>query len=374
MTATPPSNNQTPIQSLEDLRAYLVVAMQIEHATIPPYLTALYSIHPGTNSEAVEVIRSVAVEEMLHLTLVCNVYNAIGGAMANTLTADGFIPTYPTYLPTGEREFEVGLRGFSPDTIATFMKIERMQEEAEGAPLVVARQHSCLGMLPGASEGQLSFYSIGLFYAEVIRRLFELCQELGEDTVFCGDPTKQISQDYYYNGAGSVIVVHDLATAIQALRLIQEQGEGAPRGHRIYAGSAVGDHALAHYFRFQQLQLGRYYQTLIPGRDEADAPDAPTGAQMNADELNYGAVYPIKADLRLADLPEGSEVRAKALDFQQRYSAFLGDLERAFDGAPEQLIPAVGSMFRLRSLADELVRTPIPGEEHLHAAPLYTLT
>lgn len=95
---------------------------------------------------------------------------------------------------------------------------------------------------------------------------------------------------------------------------------------------------------------------------------------MNADELNYGAVYPIKPDLRLADLPEGSEVRAKALDFQQRYSAFLGDLERAFDGAPEQLIPAVGSMFRLRSLADELVRTPIPGEEHLHAAPLYTLT
>ena len=56
MTATPPSNSQTPIQSLEDLRAYLVVAMQIEHATIPPYLTALYSIHPGTNSEAVEVI------------------------------------------------------------------------------------------------------------------------------------------------------------------------------------------------------------------------------------------------------------------------------------------------------------------------------
>jgi hypothetical protein len=31
-------------------------------------------------------------------------------------------------------------------------------------------------------------------------------------------------------------------------------------------------------------------------------------------------------------------------------------------------------MFRLRSLADELVRIPIPGQEHLHAAPLYTLT
>jgi hypothetical protein len=374
MTATPPSKSQSPIQSIEDLRAYLVIAMQIEHATIPPYLTALYSIRPGTNSEAVEVIRSVAVEEMLHLTLVCNVYNAIGGTMANTLSAEGFIPTYPTYLPTGETEFEVGLRGFSRETIATFMQIERMLEETDDAPLVVARSHSCLGLLPGAGEGRQSFYSIGLFYAEVIRRLFEICQELGEEAVFCGDPAKQISPDYYYNGAGSVIVVHDLATATQALRLIQEQGEGAPRGHRIYAGSAVGDHALAHYFRFQQLQLGRYYQTLIPGQGDADAPDAPTGAVMNSAELDYAAVYPIKPDLRLADLPEGSEVREKALKFQQRYSGFLLELERAFDGAPEQLIPAVGNMFRLRTLADELVRMPIPGQEHLHAAPLYTLT
>lgn len=112
MTAMPPSKSESPIQSIEDLRTYLVIAMQIEHATIPPYLTALYSIRPGSNNEAVEVIRSVAVEEMLHLTLVCNVYNAIGGTMANTLTASNFIPTYPAYLPTGEREFEVGVARF----------------------------------------------------------------------------------------------------------------------------------------------------------------------------------------------------------------------------------------------------------------------
>lgn len=371
--ATPPTASQSPIQNLEDLRAYLVVALQIEHATIPPYLTALYSIHPGTNSEAVEVIRSVAVEEMLHLTLVANVFNAVGGQMSRTLTAKGFIPTYPTYLPTGETEFEVGLRGFSPEAIDTFMKIERMLEEPENAPLVLPRSERCLGLLPGAGDGRQSFYSIGLFYAEVIRRLFELCQEIGEEKVFCGDPAKQISPDYYYNGAGSVIVVNNLDSAIRALRIIQEQGEGAPRGHRIYAGSDSGDNALAHYFRFQQLRLGRYYQTLVPGLKDADAPDHPTGAAFDPAELDWSAVYPIKPDLRLADLPEGSDVRAKALEFQQRYSRFLLELERAFDGAPEQLIPAVGSMFRLRTLAEELVRSPIPGLENINAAPLYTL-
>ncbi|MCX5932474.1 MAG: ferritin-like domain-containing protein [Cyanobacteria bacterium] len=219
----------------------------------------------------------------------------------------------------------------------------------------------------------MSFYSIGQFYAEIIRGLFALKLELGEKGLFCGDPARQITPEYYYNGGGSVIVVNDFDSAIRALRLIQEQGEGSPRGHRIYAGDTDGSHPLAHYFRFQQLHLGRYYMTLETGVSEADAPDQPTGAAFNTTELDWSAVYPIKPDLRLADLPEGSQVRAKAVDFQKEYSRFLLELERAFDGAPEQLIPAVGGMFRLRNLAEELVRMPIPGQEHLHAAPLYTL-
>ena len=72
--------------------------MQLEHATIPPYLTALYSIIPGTNSDAFHVLRVVAVEEMLHLTLVANVLNAVGGVP--DLTAAGFRPALPG-LPAG---------------------------------------------------------------------------------------------------------------------------------------------------------------------------------------------------------------------------------------------------------------------------------
>jgi Ferritin-like len=376
MTSTAPQPNTSPIQTRDDLLAYLVVAMQIEHATIPPYLTALYSIRPGSNSEAIEVIRSVAVEEMLHLTLVANVYNAVGGSMRRTLTAPGFMPTYPTALPTGETEFEVGLRGFCPETIDTFMKIERMLDEPEDAPLLVPRSERCLGVLPGAGDDRISFYSIGQFYAAVIQGLFHLSQSLGETTLFNGDPSRQITPEYYYNGAGSVHAVSDLDSAIRALRIIQEQGEGSPRGHRIYAGTNTDERPLAHYFRFQQLRLGRYYQTTRPaegGGGDSDAPDEPTGAGFADNELDWSAVYPIKADLRLADLPEGSEVRQRAVAFQQEYSRFLLELERAFDGAPAQLIPAVGGMFRLRTLAEELVRMPIPGQPGLHAAPLYTL-
>ena len=67
------------IQTIKDLQYYLNVAMQLEHATIPPYLIALYSIKPNTNLDATNIIRTVVVEEMLHLTLASNLLNAVGG-------------------------------------------------------------------------------------------------------------------------------------------------------------------------------------------------------------------------------------------------------------------------------------------------------
>ena len=57
------------ITSLESLREHLQWAIELEHSTIPPYLCALYSIAPGRNSEATELVSSVLLEEMLHMTL-----------------------------------------------------------------------------------------------------------------------------------------------------------------------------------------------------------------------------------------------------------------------------------------------------------------
>lgn len=348
---TSPAPRPSPIRDLEGLHSALVLALQIEHATIPPYLTALYSIHPGSNSEAVEVIRSVVVEEMLHLTLVANVLNAVGGSLRHTFTAPGFIPRYPAFLPTGATDFVVGLRGFSPATIDTFLQIER---------------------LPQASPGGPPRPSIGAFYDGIIRAMFALSQAMGEGALFSGDPARQVGPEQYYNGAGGLVVVHDFTTAQQALRLIQEQGEGSS-GHRIYAGDSAGIHALGHYYRFQQLRLGRYYRTLQPGDDAPDAPDAPTGPELDRGALDWGAVYPIQPDLQIGHLPEGSAVRQLALTFAGDYQRFLGLLERAFDGAPTLLRQAVGGMFRLRDLAEQLVRSPIPGRGDCHAAPLYRL-
>src|ERR1700722_12205684 len=114
------------ITTIDELQAYLHAAMQLEHATIPVYLTALYSIHPGTNSDAVHVMRVVAVEEMLHLTLAANLLNAVGGTP--DLTAADFVPDYPARLPDGETDFEVSRQGFGQECVETFLKIERPRE------------------------------------------------------------------------------------------------------------------------------------------------------------------------------------------------------------------------------------------------------
>src|SRR3977135_3084574 len=57
------------IATLESLREHLQWAIELEHFTLPPYLCALYSLDAARNPGATEVVASVLVEEMLHMTL-----------------------------------------------------------------------------------------------------------------------------------------------------------------------------------------------------------------------------------------------------------------------------------------------------------------
>ena len=61
------------IRDIESLRSHLQWAIELEHSTIPPYLTAYYSLHESHNRESAGVLLSVAIEEMLHMTLAANV-------------------------------------------------------------------------------------------------------------------------------------------------------------------------------------------------------------------------------------------------------------------------------------------------------------
>jgi len=342
------------IEDRDDLISYLHAAMALEHATIPPYLTAYYSIHPTTNSDAAHIIRVVAVEEMLHLTLAANVLNAIGGTP--DLTRPGFVPSYPVYLPDGEDDFTVDLRSFSPEAVETFCKIERPGKASSAdSRLVRTRQRARTVLASSPTVEGMRFFSIGEFYAEIIAGLEHVAT--GDPRLFCGDPARQVGPEYFYSGGGAVIAVHDLDSARQALRFIAAQGEGLDSG--IYGA----DGELAHYHRFRQLQLGRYYQA-------GDQPDSPSGPPLS---VSWDEVYKVKANARLADYPAGSQLAGAAREFNADYEAFLAMLTEAFNGQPGLLRQAVWSMFRLRDGFNRLVRNPLPGSGGLHAAPTFEI-
>jgi hypothetical protein len=338
---------QPRITTIQQLNDYLYAALQLEHATIPPYLTALYSLRPGSNSDALHIVRVVVVEEMLHLSLVANVMNAVGGTP--DLTRPGFVPRYPACLPDGEKDFQVDLQPFSKDAVSTFLKIERPAQAPDEKSRLVSRSRtqSPHAQLLAASpeEPGMQYYSSGEFYEEIARGVRYLHKQYAEHgrQLFVGDPSRQVTPEYFYSGGGEMIPVTGLDSALAALRLIAEQGEGLGGG--IY--DAEGE--LAHYCRFQQLQIGRYYQ-------KGDQPGCPTGPPL---DIDWDAVYPVLKNARLENYPEGSELYAAAIQFNESYADFLWFLTQAYTGHPEFLLEAVWRMFRLRDGMNRLIHNPI---------------
>jgi len=349
------------ITTVEELHHYLYVAMQLEHATIPPYLLALYSIHPDTNFDATRILRVVAVEEMLHLTQAANILNAVGGKP--DLTAPGFVPHYPAPLPDGEKDFTVSLRPFSQEALDTFLKIERPAKAPNEQKRLVRRPARKLSLaLKHSKEEELYYYSIGEFYAAISDGLKHLHSELG-DKLFCGDPKKQVHSEYYYSGGGKLTIVTDLQSSDQAVKRIIEQGEGFDYGLFTSEGE------LAHDFRFEQLKLGRYYQKKNAS-GKPDEPGHPTGPELHVD---WDAVYPIKVDPQLSDYADAPDLHAAAVAFNDTYGDFLKLLTDAYNGQPHLLLEAVPRMFALRNQMLQLIRNPMPGMDGLNAGPTFEI-
>ncbi len=337
---------QTKIETIENLRDHLQIAIELEHATIPTYLCALFTIKEGTNLAAYDVIRSVVIEEMLHMTLACNVMNAVGGSPA--INKPDFVAQYPTYLPHSSDEFKVHLRKFSPAAITTFMEIE--QPSAPNAP-------------PEPHQ----YHSIGQFYKGIQEGLEYLVNRDGEKAIFTGHAGdfRQVAPDYYYGG-GEVVEVCDLETARLAMETIVEEGEG------LQASIWDEDYVLfaqkpevAHYFRFFEIMQGRFYKY-----PDDSIHTGPTGEPL---DVVWDAVYNMKTDPKLADYPVGSELRKRAEAFNMAYFEFLTKLHNAFNGRPDLLVSATGNMFDLKRLAMALIKNPLPGDESKNAGPTFEM-
>lgn len=325
---------------LARLKKWLQTALELELATIPPYMIGLLSIKRPGNREVAEILRGVMLEEMLHMALVSNVLNAIGGKPQ--LNADT-IPKYPFDLAFegkrfDDRQFQVHLAPFSEATVKTFLDIERPQD-----PDIRAINFRL----------EIPALTIGGFYKAMV----ELLQELvGADPngIFVGDKSKQLEGDYFWAGGGSIIRVTDFATAKAALDFVADQGEGAPESAARRRGGPVPDFRMGHFFRFQQiLHKRRYLKSDDPARP-------PTGPEIAVD---YNAVYPCKIDPKSSDYPEGSDLAKLNSEFNIRYTALLRQVEDAMNGEPKSLYDAILDHMRAMSpIAHEMMKLPLDGD------------
>jgi hypothetical protein len=133
---------------------------------------------------------------------------------------------------------------------------------------------------------------------------------------------------------------------------IVEQGEGAS-AVQVWDGDSDVFHPereeVAHYYRFQELKLGRRYR-------RGDTPrSGPTGDPISID---WTAIWPMRTNPRTSDRPEGSPIRIAQEDFNRSYCGLLQLLEQAFNGAPQMLGASIGTMYTIKTLAQALMQMP----------------
>jgi hypothetical protein len=326
------------IKEIPDLQAHLQAAIELELATIPIYLCGSWTIARDVGRCASDIM-DVAVSEMYHMTITCNCLIATG-VWPRILSA---APKYPSYLPDGEHEFEVGLYPFGGDFLKQALKIEspsgtdlpaRIRELiAERKPIPRRHPHRILGM------GN-TYPTIGDFYNAIKTSIMWLVHEHGEAAVFPwrDDETKQVAQV-----RGRDLLVTGGVRALELLGDIIEEGEGNNK--------TIVDEKddLAHYFTFDQMHRRRRYR-------KGDQPHDPQG-----DPLQIPTdVYPMKPNPKKEDYAPGSQAAKDNDAFNDAYRGLLSALQSTFNGSPGDMEDVIGNMSLLTNSASKLFGDSLP--------------
>lgn len=336
-----------PITDLASLRAALQNAIRLELFTIPPYLTALYSVKtssPGAQY-ARTIISNVVRDEMLHMNLACNILNAIDGAPE--INKAGTIPVYPGRLPMViAGGVEVHLKRYSRALVRdVFMEIEKPDH-----PLELPVKKPMLAALDMTGPK-----TIGEFYKGIRDEIIRQGQ-----SIFTGKPEKQVTGFFF--GGGEDIKVVDVASAVSAIDTIVEQGEGTSQS----PGDLQQD--IAHYYRFQELEKGMKIvaDAFSPFKYSFD-PSQP----IVIDDTND--VLPMVDDPQTITLdPSDADVAALMDQCDAKYSEILDTLQKGYNGDPIQLLGIDLTMYEFGGIIVDLLSRELHGPHAgFHAGPRF---
>jgi hypothetical protein len=318
-----------------ELHEYLQNAVKLEHSTIPPYLTAMFSLKPGTNQEIAGLIRSIVIQEMLHMTISANILIAIGGRPQ--INRKHFIPDYPGPLPMNIGDLWVGIEAFSiPLVENVFMSIEQPEEEVP-----VKKE------LAAVAE---EFATIGEFYDAIKEQILKLGQSI---FVEVNAPPQVVANKWFPRDKLFPITGPD--SACRAIDIIKIEGEGTS------VDPFQSPRDLAHFYKFGEIAAGKRLIRTPGGFAYAGAPI----------KFDPSGVWPLRPNCKIADFPVGTQARTRITQFAYNYANLLNTLHHAFNGDPSCLDAAIGLMYDLRVLAVALMETTDPTKPEFTVGPSF---
>lgn len=326
------------MSSVADAQAMVQAAISVEFGTLPAYLYPLYAILPGTNPESTARLKAIAMQEMTHMCLACNILNAIGGTP--TITA----PVYPGPLPGDIGNLVLHLLPFAPAAIAQGMAIETPTDPLD-IPLKAAPRRF--------TEGQA--VTIGEFYQALDQLLSTLPPE-------AWIPNRhQLTDDQFL--IHQIFAVNNYADAHRAIEQIVSEGEGSVDDPIDFQDE------VAHYYKFGEIYYDRVLtktnglatkaSTLPP---EIAKARTKSGYQWGPERLgvDYAQSYPAIPDPSTFDFSTQSPaVQAAQAACNAAYSAMIDHLQQAVTGNKGALGQAVRAMFDLRMAALHAFTVPL---------------
>jgi Ferritin-like len=335
-----------PAHDLEWIAQSLQSAVELEFATLPIYLSALFSLEIQ-NYTAYNVIRSVAMEEMVHMAIAANMLAALGRSPQIAHIRINF-PVQG--LPGGaEPDLHVGLAKYSRAQLENFMRIE--------TPQTLLRKM-------GRAE---SYATIATFY-ESIRAAIDANADAVRAAVKAGGPANQVGDDIGFTTMTYQPTTDPVQMLCAAIDEILEQGEGASAENLITTSAYESEES--HYAKFASLYYGAQYAEPEPSVDLT----AETqhlffkGRVIGAPKVVNTLAVPADGYAQILALdPDSAAVTRDLEAFDNAFSSILAALDAAWNGpaalAWKTIGGAVHSMVDLRVLSCfNIVRHQIPGE------------
>ncbi|WP_144394696.1 ferritin-like domain-containing protein [Pleionea sediminis] len=388
-------DDYTREELLAKLKKDLQIAVEIELATLPIYLYTYYSINRQPNITAAKetdlnlfankaggIIMSVAVEEMLHMSLAANILFALGvkpkvyGKSPNFNSIPGGGTNLPFHKKKGpdKKPIDIKLEGFGLQSMWNFLEIEYPKEAKDKLKdnnwdtigdfysyirAAICTKHITDDDFSGPAKFQISndYYSQNCIDTIYPKSTYQASNVPGESESAAKTAVFPNSSDSHA-GPVELIKVTNKYTAITAITTICDQGEGFAIGGK-YKEEPTDDQSKtedSHYYKFLllQSQLEGYdpkHEAVAP---HPKAPD-PADRLITETELNF-ITYPYPENPFTSDYPENLHELSNLCNAIYQYMLLMTEATYTVSGVQQVELFNVGMHKAMIWVLDKLIQ------------------